>query len=352
VIEYTSKGSLLYAEADALVNTVNTVGVMGKGVALQFKQAFPDNYRAYRSACTRGEVELGKMFVFERGTLERPRFIINFPTKRHWRAKSRIADIESGLSDLRHVLLELGVDSVALPALGCGNGGLRWTDVRPLIEQYLSDLPLRAVVFEPIGAPAARAMRIGTVRPAMTPGRAALIGLLGRYLEPGFGASLLEVEKLLYLLQAAGEPLRLDFVRAHYGPYAESLNHVLQRLEGHYVEGYGDRSGRAEARLLPGALEEAEAFLDQHLDTRERFDRVLSLIAGYESPYGLELLSTVLCIASEDPAAAERPEAAAAAVQSWSERKGQLFTLDHVTRAWSRLRDEGWLGGSRKVAPA
>src|SRR5665213_1177928 len=212
------KGDLLAADAEALVNTVNTVGVMGKGVALQFKQAFPDNYRAYKAACGRNELQLGKMFVFQRGTIEPPRFIINFPTKKHWRAKSRIGDIEQGLVDLRRVLLQLQIESVALPALGCGNGGLRWADVRPLIEKHLADLPTRIVVFEPVGPPAARKMRIGTDRPAMTAGRAALIGLLGRYLEPGFGASLLEVEKLLYLLQASGQELRLHFVRAHYGP--------------------------------------------------------------------------------------------------------------------------------------
>src|SRR5580698_5577411 len=147
-------GNLLDARADALVNTVNTVGVMGKGIALQFKQAFPENFRVYEAACRRGEVRIGQMFVVETGLLEQPRLIINFPTKRHWRSHSRLDDIRSGLADLRQILVDRQVRSVALPPLGCGNGGLDWQDVRPLIDSALSDLPgVEVVVYPPKGAP-------------------------------------------------------------------------------------------------------------------------------------------------------------------------------------------------------
>jgi len=157
VIEFVT-GNLFEADIDALVNTVNTKGVMGKGVALQFKRAFPENYDAYRAACAAGRVQLGQMFVFDSGRLERPRYIINFPTKDHWRSRSHLADIEAGLEDLRRVLTELEIESVALPPLGCGLGGLRWSDVRPRIEQALAELPVRALVFEPHGAPAPERM--------------------------------------------------------------------------------------------------------------------------------------------------------------------------------------------------
>ena len=144
------RGDIIGENAEALVNTVNCVGVMGKGVALQFKAAFPANFREYAAACRRGEVVPGKVFVHETGQLTNPRFIISFPTKRHWRDKSRIEDIEAGLRSLRHEIESRGIQSVALPAIGCGLGGLRWSEVRPLIERTLGDLNgVRVVVFEP-----------------------------------------------------------------------------------------------------------------------------------------------------------------------------------------------------------
>lgn len=340
-------GNLLTADADALVNTVNTAGVMGKGVALQFRRAFPDNYEAYRLACERGDVKLGQMFVVDNGQLTRPRFIINFPTKKHWRSRSRLSDIEAGLVDLRDVLTTRGITSVAVPALGCGNGGLDWADVEPLIRDALGDLAgVDVLLYPPQGSPAATSMRVGTTRPPMTAGRAALVGLLDRYIGPGLGATPIEVQKLMYFLQAAGEPLRLDYVRAQYGPYAENLNHVLNAVEGHYICGFGDRSKPVRdadpIALLPGAAAEAEAFLDQHPGTRERFDRVAALVAGFESPYGLELLASVHWVAHKDTLAGT-PEAATAEVQRWNRRKKRLFSERHIHLAWSRLAQQEWL---------
>jgi O-acetyl-ADP-ribose deacetylase (regulator of RNase III) len=145
MIEFTS-GDLLAADVEALVNTVNTAGVMGKGLALQFKRAYPTAFEAYRRACQAGEVRLGEMHVVDTGT----RLIINFPTKGHWRAKSKLADVEAGLQDLARVLEQRTVKSVAVPPLGCGLGGLNWEDVRPRIEDSLSRLSdTRVLVFEP-----------------------------------------------------------------------------------------------------------------------------------------------------------------------------------------------------------
>jgi O-acetyl-ADP-ribose deacetylase (regulator of RNase III) len=340
-------GNLLDADVDALVNTVNTAGVMGKGVALQFRRAFPDNYKAYRRACEHGEVTLGKMFVFDNGRLTRPRYIVNFPTKKHWRSRSKLNDIRTGLADLREVLVSNEIKSVAVPALGCGNGGLDWAEVEPLIRVALGDLPgVDVLVYPPQGSPAAANMKVGTDRPAMSAGRAALIGLLARYVGPGLGATPIEVQKLMYFLQIAGEPLQLDFVRGRYGPYAEKLNHVLNLVEGHYLRGFGDRSKSVRdadpIELLPEAAAEADAFLAEHPDTRERFARVAALVEGFESPYGLELLASVHWVAHEsDPATT--PEAATAKVQSWTHRKGQLFTERHVDVAWTRLAGQQWL---------
>jgi O-acetyl-ADP-ribose deacetylase (regulator of RNase III) len=143
-------GDLLKADAEALVNAVNCHGVMGRGIAAQFKQSFPANFTAYQQACKRGEVQPGRMLIFDLGAERRPRWIVNFPTKRHWRGRSRLEDIESGLAALVADLLRLGIRSIAIPPLGCGLGGLRWSDVRPRIEGAMAALPdVRVLLFEP-----------------------------------------------------------------------------------------------------------------------------------------------------------------------------------------------------------
>jgi O-acetyl-ADP-ribose deacetylase (regulator of RNase III) len=340
MVEYVT-GNLLEADVDALVNTVNTKGVMGKGIALQFRRAFPENYEAYRAACDVGEVQLGRMFVVMTGHLGRPRLIINFPTKKHWKSRSRIADIEAGLVDLRRVLDEHDVESLALPPLGCGLGGLEWSDVRPRIEAALADAPVHALVFEPAGAPAPDKMLDRRERPSMTPGRAALVWLLSRYLAPGESASQLEVQKLSYFLQEAGEALKLQFSKQRYGPYADAVRHAVLRMEGHFVQGFGDGTGMGALRVLPGVEEEAQVFLAEHPETFARYDRIAALIDGFETPYGLELLATTHWVATRETA--DSPERAAKLVREWSDRKGRLFTDDHVAIAWARLKDEGWL---------
>ncbi|HMH52887.1 MAG TPA: macro domain-containing protein [Candidatus Acidoferrum sp.] len=335
-------GNLLEAQADALVNTVNCVGVMGKGVALQFKQAFPENFQQYERACRHGEVKPGQMFIVER--LVRPRFIINFPTKRHWKGKARLADIESGLRALVEDVKRLRIGVIAVPPLGCGNGGLEWADVRPRIEAAFARVPeVRVLLFEPFGAPQPDEMRVATDRPGLTRARALLLELLAAYAAPGYKASLLELQKLAYLLQAAGEQLKLKFTKHIRGPYAEPLNQVLQRLEGHYIRGYGDRSGHAGIYLLPGAVESAAERLSDEPGTADLIARVSRVIEGFETPYGMELLATVHWVAMEFPDVAEDPEAAIRRVKEWSARKRVAFRDEHIRKAWRRLHGQGWL---------
>jgi len=348
-------GNLLTAEVDALVNTVNTVGVMGKGIALQFKRAYPANYKAYRAACARGEVQLGRMFVVDTGALGPRRFVVNFPTKQHWRSASRLEDIRAGLDDLVRVVGELGVTSIAIPPLGCGNGGLDWADVRPLIERASTRMAqVRVVVFAPAGAPPPAAMPHATPRPAMTPLRAQLLVAIGRYLERARllevreGISELEIQKLAYFLQSLGAPLRLTFDRGRYGPYSDQLGHVLDSLEGHYLTGYGDRSARV-TELVPinpmdGALDEAQAELDRHPADIDRLAALLALVDGFETPYSLELLGTVHFAASQEPMTAD-PAVLADRVAAWSLRKARLFTEEHVRLATRRLAECGLVTG-------
>ena len=328
-------GNLLEADVDALVNTVNCDEFMGKGVALQFKQAFPRNFKAYEQACRAGEVVPGCMHVFDNGGLLRPRFIINFPTKRHWRNKSRIEDIKSGLRSLVEEVRRLHIHSIAVPPLGCGLGGLDWRQVRPMIEQAFEAVPqVRTILFEPKGTPAAKTMPIRTARPKMTPARALFIKLMEAYSALDYSRTLLEVQKLAYFLQAAGEPLRLKYEAGHYGPYAANLNKVLEAMEGHFIRGYGDsQKPGAEIELLPGATDEATDFLNDKNKSIQRLDAVGRLIEGFETPYGMELLATVHWVAHHggpnhsEPAAT--PDAAITEVHSWNPQNGK--SLDQST---------------------
>lgn len=342
MVEIT-RGNLLEADVEALVNTVNTVGVMGKGIALQFRKAFPRVFDTYKAACDAGEVEPGRMLVAQTGQVSGPRLVINFPTKRHWRGKSRLEDIDSGLRDLVRVLEEWDVRSVAVPPLGCGNGGLDWNLVRPRIEQALRDLErTQVLLFEPAGAPAPLEQPVGTSRPRMTRGRAALVATLAAYqTDPTVRITQLVVQKLAYLLQASGEPLRLRFAKGQYGPYAEVINHVVQRMDGHFLHGYGDRTGVANIQVVREAIDEANTFLSREPEAPDHVIDVRTLIEGFESPFGLELLTTVHWAAHEGGVndAAE----AAAYVASWSHRKGQVFASQHVEAAWQQLHSLGWL---------
>lgn len=354
MIEYKT-GNILTEDAEALVNTVNCVGVMGRGIALQFKNAFPENFQEYARACKREEVRPGHMFVVETHQLTSPRYIINFPTKRHWRGKSRIQDIEAGLADLQRVIREKTIRSIAIPPLGAGLGGLDWKQVRPRIEEALRGFDdVRVVVFEPSGAPAPQQIAKRQAAPNMTPGRAALVGLMQRYLggllDPF--VTLLEVHKLMYFMKASGEDSldRLRVVQGHYGPYAENLSHVLREIEGYFVSGYRDGGDAPDKQLelVPGAVQDADAFLRTHPETHARFDRVADLVSGFETPFGLELLSTVHWVVTTKHA--RTMDEVVAHVYAWNDRKRQ-FTPRQIALAANVLKNKGWIGPDALAGP-
>lgn len=344
-----SEGNLLNAPVEALVNTVNTVGVMGKGIALQFKRAYPAMFRDYVAATKRGEIELGKMHVWHASALGGPDFIINFPTKSHWRSASTLADIGAGLDDLARVIEREGIRSVALPPLGCGLGGLDWSDVEPLIRDKLGDLERVEIhLYPPAGSPPAAEMRTAEPKPRMTPGRAALVVLVDSYSRVAVeGATAVAIQKLMYFLQEAGEPLRLRFSKNLYGPYADGLRAVMRSIEGHYLEGFGDGSQRVQVaepfRVMPGAVDEARLLLSERPETVSRIARVMDLAAGFESAASLELLATTDWVARHSGTADPSEDDVAARVRSWSTRKERLFTDGQVHKAYSVLRDKGWL---------
>jgi len=302
MIRYT-KGNLLEADVEAVVNTVNTVGVMGKGIALMFREAFPVNYEEYREACRDGEVKIGQMLVTHRGELLGPKWIINFPTKKDWRGCSRIEWIRAGLVDLHRVIAERGIRSIAIPPLGCGNGKLSWRDIRSEIEEALHDLTdVEIIAYEPTPAYRNVMKRRGVEK--LTPARALIVEIVRRYGILGMSCSILETQKLAWFLERVihkfgpDNPLDLKFTANKYGPYSDRLRHLLDSLDGSYLH--------CERRLADAHPMDTISFdhsKKNHINAYlkgpegEPYESALEetsrLIEGFETPYGLELLATV-----------------------------------------------------------
>ena len=349
MIEYR-QGNILESEAEALVNTVNTYGVMGKGIAMQFQRAFPDMAKEYAKACKREEVVVGKMHVWKNVMFSSPKFIINFPTKQHWRNPSKMEYIRAGLQDLIAVIQSNQIRSIAIPPLGCGLGGLDWSRVKEEIQgAFHHCAEVQVFLYEPIGEPAPRAMINKTQIPSLTPATANLIRIIHQYTELENELRLLEVQKLVYFFQIAGQPFNLIFQKEKYGPYADELRHVLNRLEGHYISGSGagDTRPHTQINLLPGAIQKASEYFESSpdLESLRRADKVKNLIYGFESPYGMELLASVHWVATvlEYGRVADTVEEAIAAIQSWNPRKKRVMKPEHITKAWNRLNTEGWI---------
>ncbi len=352
MIRYAT-GNLLLADVEALVNTVNTVRVMGKGVALQFKEAFPQNFLAYEEACKRGAVEIGRMFVTETGRLDGPRWIINFPTKKEWRHPSKLEYIRMGLADLVKVIRERGIRSVALPPLGCGYGGLDWAQVKQAIEGALAELSgVDVVVYQPTDTYQATPKRSGVEE--LTPARAMLVDVIRRYSVLGFECTNLEVQKLAYFLQrilgamALDDPLRLKFVPNKYGPYADALRHMLDGLDGSYLHcqrRLHDAGPLDPIQLDLDRLPKVEEYVSRGPGAmyREALERLDRLIDGFQSPYLMELLASVDWLLMERDGQATEQELMAA-IAAWpggreaGRRKVRLFKQDGVSIALERLR--------------
>lgn len=345
-----TQGNLLEARAEALVNTVNTVGVMGKGIALMFKERFAENFRRYAAACKAREVQTGKMFVTPVHELDGPRWIVNFPTKQHWRSPSRLEWVQEGLQDLRRFLLEQHIQSVAIPPLGAGNGGLEWAKVREQITQTLGDLDIEILVFEPTSQYQNVAKRTGVEK--LTPARALIAELVRRYWVLGMECSLLEIQKLAWFLEREIEKrgltsLDLRFNAHKYGPYADRLRHLLEGLDGSYLH--------SDKRISDATPLEVIWFDDARKDLVHRYlqseakayahalESTTALIDGFESPFGMELLATVDWLLAREGVAPTVP-ALREGLRHWrggsdaAARKDRLFDDRALGIALERLR--------------
>lgn len=302
MIRYTH-GNLLDAETDALVNTVNEIGVMGKGIALMFREAFPENTRQYMAACKANRVNVGKMFVVREQQITGSRWIINFPTKKHWRHPSKMVWISEGLKDLARVIEEKKIRSVAVPPLGCGAGGLEWSQVRQEIELMLGNLEdVEVIVFAPTSEYQAGPKRSGVED--LTPARALIAELVRRYAVLGLDCTNLEVQKLGWFMTRVirkhqiEDPLALRYVAHKFGPYAENLKHLLDRLDGSYLhceKRLGDAGPTDLIWFEDSKRSKVEAFLrsEECRSYHDALEETAAVIDGFESPLGMELLATV-----------------------------------------------------------
>jgi O-acetyl-ADP-ribose deacetylase (regulator of RNase III) len=326
MIKYLT-GNILDSTAQALVNTVNTIGVMGKGIALQFKNQFPNNYKTYKEACDKKELKIGDLLVTEEESLlSGKKFIINFPTKTHWRFPSEYDYIEKGLAAMVDVIQEKKIESIAIPPLGSGNGGLDWSKVRAMIENKLQGLNCNIFLYEPTHA---IKETLKKERVKLTPARAMMLSVLYDLVRNGEFVSEFAAEKVAYFLQRFGakDAFKLEFKPNFYGPYSGKVRHVLYHLNGSYVMGYSskDKKPFEELSLIMDAEKEIQAFLE--LPENKAYNEIVAktkkFLSGYYSPFGLELLSTIDFIKSER--GKEKEDEILNELESWSDRKRSMF---------------------------
>lgn len=339
------EGDIFKADVDALVNTVNTEGIMGKGLALQFKKKYPDNFNAYAKACAEGRVTLGSMFTFDTNALTGPKYIINFPTKKHWRNKSSLQDIMAGLSSLAKDITRLGIKSIAVPPLGCGLGGLRWAEVKTAIENGLGDIhDVEIIVYSPLkGKNPAPVVETST---NMTPLKATILAAFQRYMlfATSTSVTFVEAHKLAYFLQVLGVPLRLNFAAWRYGPYARNLSHVFSAMEGRYIEGFRDGTALAfdGFTLMPTSANVAKSAKTG--EYQNALKKLELLVEGFESPTSLELLATIHWLAVENSVPLTRHDMIEAIScwcgnrEGWGDRKRRLFTDEDIADAIERIK--------------
>ena len=279
-------GNIFDSKAQTLINTVNCVGIMGKGIAAEFKERYPEMFKDYVARCDRDEVKPGVPYLFKESIFS-PQ-IINFPTKSDWRAASRIQDIEKGLKMLTEKYKEWGIESIAIPPLGCGNGQLLWEAVGPLIYKYVSrwDIPIK--MYAPYGTPSEQ-IKIeflskiislkenGTgksILQKLNPAWVALAEVVYRIEKQVYhmpvGRTIFQ--KIAYVATALGLPTGLTHVRSSYGPYCRELDEVKKRLSNASLI-QEQKSGNM-FRVLPGLAYEKDR--DKYKDDIQKWDGLIN----------------------------------------------------------------------------
>jgi|SRR5690606_647149 len=333
-------GNILDSEAEALVNTVNTDGVMGKGIALQFKREFPSNYKAYREACNNMQIGIGNIFVSRDSNLRLgEKTIINFPTKTSWRKPSEYEYIEKGLDDLIRVIQEYKIKSIAIPPLGAGNGGLEWERVKKLIHRKLNQVEADIVVFEP-----SQDIKdhLKTERIKLTDGRALLLFVLYDLVRNGEFISEFSSEKVCYFLQRFGAEkyFKLKYTPNFYGPYSGKVKYVLNVLNGSYIMGYSGMSTKPfePLSIVADGYDEVDTYVNSRKELSDIAIRTTRFLTGFYSDFTLELLSSLDYLStkykSTDPIFLKNK------LEEWSDRKRTLFSDDkYINISLQHLRE-------------
>ncbi len=326
------KGNILESPAQALVNTVNTVGIMGKGIALQFREAFPNNYKAYREACKNNEVRIGKLFVYtDNNILAGEKIIINFPTKTDWRKSSEYEYIEKGLEHLVEIIAEYNIKSIAIPPLGAGNGGLEWEKVKKMIIEKLRNIDIEIYIYEPT-----KRIRehLKKEKVKLTPARALLLYVLYDLVKHGEFVSEFSSEKVSYFLQQFGAEkyFNLKFTPNFYGPYSGKVRYILNVLNGSYVMGYSDMTKKPfqPLTILPDGYDMVKEYIEKNNELFEIGERTKKFLSGFYSDFGLELLSSVHYIMTKNNTTEVRE--VMMKLSEWNNRKRSLFSNDNYVK--------------------
>ena len=341
MIHFT-KGNLMTSSAGALVNTVNTVGVMGKGIALQFKEEFPKNFLTYKEACSSGDLTPGKLLITrELNSNGEEKIIINFPTKLHWRNPSKYEYITEGLKVLPTVISEHHIKSIAIPPLGCGNGGLDWNIVKEMIEYALKDVECEIYIYEPnTEIKQALQAKSKNKEVKLTPSRGLITYAMYYYDSLGENCSLFVANKLAYFLQRNGSKTfaKVKFTAHHYGPYSSQIDHIVYDLNGSYIKGFEQMSATAFEPLAMqyDRINEVSEYI-RTLDKAEQnsLKETIRLISGFESTLALEVLATVDFIRHNNPGITL--EGTINAIHNWSNRKTKLFKNEYIQIAYDHL---------------
>ena len=347
------EGDLLKSNMHALVNTVNTVGIMGKGVALAFKKRYPDMYRDYVERCGRGDVRLGEPYVYRADD----HVIVNFPTKRHWRSVSRLSDIEAGLDYLERHYKEWQIRSLAVPPLGCGNGQLEWRVVGPILLRHLKGLDIPVELYAPHGSTLLGEIQLdlldqidpqeGEQQWRLEPWLVAIAETVRRLesLRYHWPVGRIMLQKIVYFATVAGLPTGLEFQRASYGPFAPDLKAAVGRLQNNGILTEHQHGRMIEMRTSP-ALDDARAGYSDQLDKwSDLIDRLVDLAARFDTT-GAEIAATVHYAAQELHSQLGRKPTVAEVVdyvEDWKRRRSPKLDRGDILRAVVNLGTRGWL---------
>ena len=354
----TKIGDLLKSDAQTLVNTVNCVGVMGKGIALAFKRKFPDMFEDYERRCARGEVRLGRPYLYKGHAGP---WILNFPTKDHWRAVSRLSDIVAGLKYLEMHYKLWGITSLAVPPLGCGSGQLDWAVVGPTLYRYLNELDIPVALYAPHGTPPqqleleflAGKTRVEKEIPSaeyirVPPAAVALVAILSRVTREPYHWPIgrTTFQKIAYFATEVGLPTGLHYGKGSFGPYSPQLKRVVAQLQNNGLLSETKRGHMFVAKPGPTYRDARAQYRSQLKDWLPAIERVADLFLRLQRTTDAEIAATVHYVAQDlKPRAGHTPSELEVLeeVKAWKARRAPALDEMRIAETIRYLNMLGWV---------